>query len=94
MIISVCDRVENIVRKGENAGYQHFLLSSQCFQKASFPYASKGVIIWEWVNLPLITSLEPFSHDRQGQFFGHLKFNKIDFCSSLYQMTKFWTGPN
>ena len=24
--ISVFDRVENIVRKGENAGYQHFLL--------------------------------------------------------------------
>ena len=23
MIISVCDRVENIVRKGQNAGYQH-----------------------------------------------------------------------
>ena len=23
MMIFVCDRVENIVRKGENAGYQH-----------------------------------------------------------------------
>ena len=30
-------RVENIVRNGENAGYQHFLLFPQCFQKASFP---------------------------------------------------------
>ena len=28
--------VENIVRKGENAGYQHSLLLPQCFQKASF----------------------------------------------------------
>ena len=27
-------RAENIVGKGENAGYQHFLLFSQCFQKA------------------------------------------------------------
>ena len=27
----VFGRVENIVRKGENAGYQHFLLFSQCF---------------------------------------------------------------
>ena len=26
------ERVENIVGKGENAGYQHFLLSLQCFQ--------------------------------------------------------------
>ena len=50
MIISVFDRVENIVGKGENAGYQHFLLFSQCFQKASLPDRSKGVIVWEWVN--------------------------------------------
>ena len=28
--------VENIVEKEENAGYQHFLLFLQCFQKASF----------------------------------------------------------
>ena len=27
---------ENIVEKGENAGYQHFLLFPQCFQKGSF----------------------------------------------------------
>ena len=35
-MISVFDRVENIVGKGENAGNQHFLLFPQCFQKASF----------------------------------------------------------
>ena len=29
-------RVENIVEKGENAGYQHFLPFPQCFQKPSF----------------------------------------------------------
>ena len=50
MKISVCDRVENIVGKGENAGYQHFLLFLQCFENTSFPDASKGVIVWEWVN--------------------------------------------
>ena len=27
------ERVENIVGKGENAGYQHFLLFPQYFQK-------------------------------------------------------------
>ena len=31
----VLGRVETIVEKGENAGYQHFLLFPQCFQKAS-----------------------------------------------------------
>ena len=29
-------RVENIVGKGENAGYQHFLLFPQCFHKGCF----------------------------------------------------------
>ena len=32
----VFGRVENIVGKGENASYQHFLLFPQCFQEASF----------------------------------------------------------
>ena len=31
----VLGRVENIVEKGKNAGYQHFLLFLQCFQKHS-----------------------------------------------------------
>ena len=49
MIISVFDRAENIVGKGEIARYEQFLLFPQCFQKASFPEASKGVIVWELV---------------------------------------------
>ena len=36
--------------KGEIARYEQFLLFPQCFQKACFPEASKGVILWEWVN--------------------------------------------
>ena len=42
----VLGRVENTVGKGENAGYQHFLLFLQCFQKASFSGASKVGIVW------------------------------------------------
>ena len=34
------DQVENIMGNGENAGYQHFLLFPQCFQKTSFQGAS------------------------------------------------------
>ena len=41
--------VENTVGKGEIACYEQFLLFPQCFQKACFPGASKGVIVWEWV---------------------------------------------
>ena len=41
-------RVENTGGKGEIAGNEQFLLFPQCFQKACFPGASKGVIVWEW----------------------------------------------
>ena len=39
-------RVENIVGKGEKAGYQHFLLFPQCFQMASFSESLKVGIVW------------------------------------------------
>ena len=45
--------VENTVGKGEIARYEQFLLFPQCFQKACFPGASKGVIVWEWVKSSL-----------------------------------------
>ena len=43
-------QVENTVGKGEIAHYEQFHLFPQCFQKACFPGASKGVIVWEYVN--------------------------------------------
>ena len=46
MMFSVCDRLENIFGKGENAGYQHLLLFSQCFQKPSLPGLWKPWIVW------------------------------------------------
>ena len=30
----------------------------QCFQKACFPGVSKGVIEWEWVNVPLFKGIQ------------------------------------
>ena len=39
---SVSGREENIVGKG----YQHFLLFSQCFQKASYTGSLKAMIVW------------------------------------------------
>ena len=56
-------RVENAVEKGEIAHYEQFLLFPQCFQKACFPLASKGVV-WEWVkefpNDESVTKQKPF----------------------------------
>ena len=46
--------VENTVGKGEIARYEQFLLFQQCFQKAYFPGASNGVIVWEWVKATCI----------------------------------------
>ena len=37
MVQSLLDRVEKIIGKGANAGYQNFLLFQQCFQKIVFP---------------------------------------------------------
>ena len=39
---------------GEIARYEQFLLFPQCFQKACFPGASKGVVVWEWVKLFIV----------------------------------------
>ena len=39
-------RIENIVGKEENAGYQHYLLFPQCFQKAFSSSAAKVVNVW------------------------------------------------
>ena len=46
--------VENTVGKGEIALYEQFLLFPQCFQKACFQRASKGVVVWEWVKGTLL----------------------------------------
>ena len=46
MMISVFDRIENIVGKGEITGYQQFFLLPQCFQKDSFLGSLKVVIVW------------------------------------------------
>ena len=47
-------QVENTVGKREIARYEQFLLFPQCFQKACFLGASKGVIVWEWVKYTTI----------------------------------------
>ena len=44
-------QVENTVGKGEIARYDQCLLFPQIFQKACFPGASKGAIVWEWVKV-------------------------------------------
>ena len=45
LMICLLDRVENSVGKGENAGFQHFLLFLQCFPKpSSFGSLKVGIV--------------------------------------------------
>ena len=58
-------RVENTVGKGEIACYEQFLLFPQCFQKACFPGAPKGVVVWEWVKpIPHSFDFNPLPDDK------------------------------
>ena len=67
--------------KEEIAHYEQFLLFPQCFQKACFLRASKGVTVWEWVNcLPnnkiwAVTKLKAFADD---------KFNTAEMLMSVF----------
>ena len=49
MIISVFDRVENMVGKREFACTSNFSFSHDVFKRLYFPDPSKDVIVWEWV---------------------------------------------
>ena len=46
MTISLFDKVENTMGKGQNAGYQHFLLFPQYFPKSSPLGLLKVGIAW------------------------------------------------
>ena len=67
--------------KGENTGYQHFLLFPQCFQKASFLESLKVRIVWQrvkcdWYDLFLslmgVTTLQEKGENAHYQHFHHL----------------------
>ena len=53
---TVFGRVENIVGKGENAGYNHFHLFPQCFQKVSFTGPFKAGIVDEELQIVVALS--------------------------------------
>ena len=89
--------VENIEGKGENAGYQHFLLFPQCFQKLSFPGVLKVWTVWSRVKtwgggggvcLSVMLPITIFS----------FSYTKTDIISatfySVYTTVFIWTGLN
>ena len=79
-------RVENTVEKGEIARYERFLLFPQCFQKACFLGASKGVTVWEWVKSASNDGLS-FLMDWKT----YRGYRKVLFTSSFCFPTKFST---
>ena len=69
VMIFVFDRVENLVGKGENAGYQYFLLFSQSFNPFLHIYSFKHIeekglrkVLWIKVKF-LISSNFTFFHN-------------------------------
>ena len=70
MIISVFDRKENIVGKGENAGYQHFRLFQNVF-KCSVLGSLKLGIVWKRVN-ESSSAQHYFSHIRPTGYIMHV----------------------
>ena len=76
--------------KRRNCLYKQFLLFPQCFQKASFLDAPKGVIVWEWVHLVTLTflwkkSLLEWTQQRKQtciRFFKHLG-NSFNLCIEI-----------
>ena len=55
-----CRCTENIVGKGENAGYQHFLLFPQCFQKLSVAESLKTGLLAKQSNKCRAEGLQTF----------------------------------
>ena len=79
-------QVENTVGKGEIARYEQFLLFPHCLQKACFPEASKGVIVWEWVKTKFV---------RKGRKHGKRRICWSLACSPFPAMfSKLETGTN
>ena len=65
---SLFDRVDNTEGKGENAGYQHFLLFPQCFPKPSFKLFVSGLCGKE---LTLYHTMNPFDVVEEKGFIKH-----------------------
>ena len=87
-MVYILDRAENIVGKGDNAGYQHFLLFPQCFQKPSCPRLLKVGIVWERVNC--LPSSKSFNSVYFKEFAGgQLNVAYIMF-SVLVKLKTFW----
>ena len=61
-----------------------FPLFRQCFQKACFPGASKGVIVWEWVKLAF-GELNNF----QDEFYKISTVNECQIFFFFYHITDF-----
>ena len=59
--------------KGEIAHHEQFLLFPQCFQKACFLGASKGVTAWEWVKLKAFADDEINEAEKLSFVLGRIK---------------------
>ena len=77
MVKFLCDRFENIPVKGENAGYQHFLLDLKAFADETLVVARvigiktiiNEALIESWLDWCCKQSFIPLSHIGTGKVF-------------------------
>ena len=86
-------RLENIVGKGENAGYQHFLLFPQCFLLGSLPGSLKVRIVWCYQLQKLIVDMSShFMINQCGRGAWTQIFKKDSFQTNTYPGSfPFWS---
>ena len=78
------DWVENILGNGENAGYQHFLLFPQCFQKSSSWRSLKAGTLW--LRVYIIYDIKAKHKIWAKEQFLHITLFLINVCRESYQL--------
>ena len=77
----ILGRIENIVGKGENAGYQHFLLFPQSFQKVSYAGLGKELTLSQTTNFRVLQTKgfadNNFKFDENGRKFTKRSENTV-----------------
>ena len=83
------ERVENILRKGENACELHFLLIQKCFPKPSTGFLKLRICVAMDKDKPMLSSGSPLKFLQTGNISCGTKrnmlFRTIPFCNTVFK---------
>ena len=87
-LIFVLGRVQNIVGKGENAGFHHFLLLPQCFKRLLFQSCSKSGLCGKWLkHLTINHSIQGFNKSEREAFRKHCREMETMLVTSIVSLS-------